>query len=117
MSSRPNLLARMMRAVRRRSQPVQVPVQVQVLPVVPAVARVPMSADVQWARLNKVIVRSLDRAQDISSQHAQARDQLDAAAYAFQLLLADLGTVMQFPGRALLTGTSGAAATDFALAA
>jgi predicted RNase H-like nuclease (RuvC/YqgF family) len=115
MSSRPSLLARMMQAVSRRRQPVQVPVQVQ--PVGPAVARVPLSADAQWARLNTVIVRSLDRAQDISSHHAQARDQLDAAAYAFQLLLADLGTVMQFPGRALLAAASTAAEPDFALAA
>jgi hypothetical protein len=114
MSSRPNLLARMVFAVTRRrplqaSAPVPVPLR--------AALRVPLTADAQWARLNAVVVGSTDRALGISLQHAQARDQLDAAAYALHLLLAELGTVMQLPVRAMLPGTSATDEPDLALAA
>jgi hypothetical protein len=102
----------MAQAVTRRRPPVPVPQKV------PALVRPPMSADAQWARLNAVIVGSVDRAQGISSQHSLARDQLDAAAYALQVLLADLSTVMHMPARSLRRSHSdGVVAADFALAA
>jgi hypothetical protein len=111
-SAKPNLLARMVQAVTRRQ-----PVPVLARSLTPAVSRRPMTADAQWARLNAVIVGSVDRAHGISNQHTQARDQLDAAAYALHLLLAELRPVMQLPARLLSQGATADHAPAFASAA
>jgi hypothetical protein len=90
MSKRPTLLARMLSTVTGRRQPVPP------TPTAPPrlAPRAPLSGEAQWARLNAVIARAADQAQAIAGRQTQARDQLDAADYAFRLLLQDLRGVM-----------------------
>lgn len=53
----------------------------------------------QWVRLVTYIVTTIERAYATGRMQAEAADQIDAADYAYELLLAELGGVMPLPAR------------------
>jgi hypothetical protein len=73
----------------------------------PQVPPSPMTREAHWSRLKAVVDRALSRGHDVSDRQDAARQQLDAAEYALDTLLDDLGTVMPGYGRSRPGATTG----------